>query len=130
MNHSQLNINSHFKDSKFTLDVGLVDENFAFIHTHIYILYYIFNALAVTTLTAAAIRCPAFLVSTIAIQFVNSSWTVTVTKVAFKVQSIPVLPKQSLGACLFRFIEFMLMDCDSLTSPKLSTLFMSILRIS
>ena len=30
-------INSHSKDSKFTLDVGLVDENFTCIHTHIYI---------------------------------------------------------------------------------------------
>ena len=29
-----LNINSHFKDSKFTLDAGLVDENFTFIHTY------------------------------------------------------------------------------------------------
>ena len=39
LNHFQLNINSHFKDSKFTLDAGLVDENFTFIHTYIYIYY-------------------------------------------------------------------------------------------
>jgi hypothetical protein len=43
LNHFQLNINSHFKDSKFTLDVGLVDENFTFIHTHIYIIYLIYH---------------------------------------------------------------------------------------
>ncbi len=39
LNHFQLNINSHSKDSKFTLDVGLVDENFTCIHTHIYYIY-------------------------------------------------------------------------------------------
>jgi hypothetical protein len=35
-------INSHSKDSKFTLDVGLVDENFTFIHTHTHTYIYIY----------------------------------------------------------------------------------------
>ena len=62
-----------------------------------FILVFAITAFTVTAAAALAVAiCPAFLVSTIAIQFVDSSWTVTVTKVAFKVQSIPVLRFRAL----------------------------------